>query len=171
MVDYPEAERAYSSARRVSPHHLEGTDMYSTALYVSKWWHRASTENRKGSAVNCFMILDEARQLPSLFFMYLYQRQTWHRVFKLLTIDFSFMDPVQVLYGFMNHWYFGKGKIFDSLFFALNWQHMKKDVELSYLAQETVAMDRLSPQAWYVGVSTLPVHHRWNLHNGEHFRS
>ncbi|KAH8963977.1 hypothetical protein BDL97_04G039700 [Sphagnum fallax] len=61
MVDYPEAERAYSSARRVSPHHLEGTDMYSTALY-----------------------------------------------------------------------------------------HMKKDVELSYLAQETVAMDRLSPQAWCV---------------------
>jgi anaphase-promoting complex subunit 3 len=27
---------------------------------------------------------------------------------------------------------------------------MKKDVELSYLAQETVAMDRLSPQAWCV---------------------
>ncbi|OAE33753.1 hypothetical protein AXG93_1264s1010 [Marchantia polymorpha subsp. ruderalis] len=37
--------------------------------------------------------------------------------------------------------------------FATSWvlcQHMKKDVELSYLAQETVAMDRLSPQAWCV---------------------
>ena len=61
MVNYPEAERAYSWARRVSPHYLEGMDMYSTALY-----------------------------------------------------------------------------------------HMKKDVQLSYLAQEAVAMDRLSPQAWCV---------------------
>lgn len=25
---------------------------------------------------------------------------------------------------------------------------MKKEVELSYLAQEAVSMDRLSPQAW-----------------------
>eukprot|EP00249_Psilotum_nudum_P000982 c13222_g1_i1 orf=51-2417(+) len=28
--------------------------------------------------------------------------------------------------------------------------HMKKEVELSYLAQETIAIDRLSPQAWCV---------------------
>lgn len=34
MVDYSEAERAYSWAQRVAPHYLEGTDMYSTALYV-----------------------------------------------------------------------------------------------------------------------------------------
>ncbi|KAL3694343.1 hypothetical protein R1sor_007994 [Riccia sorocarpa] len=61
MVDYPEAERIFSWARRISPHHLEGTDIFSTVLY-----------------------------------------------------------------------------------------HMKKDVELSYLAQEAVAMDRLSPQAWCV---------------------
>eukprot|EP00250_Pteridium_aquilinum_P028141 c36647_g1_i1 orf=92-2434(+) len=61
MVNYPEAERAFSWARRVSPYRLEGMDAYSTVLY-----------------------------------------------------------------------------------------HMKKDVELSYLAQETVAMDRLSPQAWCV---------------------
>lgn len=61
MVNYPEAERVYSWARRVSSHCSEGMDMYSTALY-----------------------------------------------------------------------------------------HMKKDVQLSYLAQETVAMDRLSPQAWCV---------------------
>ncbi|BBN06709.1 anaphase-promoting complex subunit 3 [Marchantia polymorpha subsp. ruderalis] len=61
MVDYPEAERIFSEARRISAHHLEGADIFSTVLY-----------------------------------------------------------------------------------------HMKKDVELSYLAQETVAMDRLSPQAWCV---------------------
>ena len=61
MVNYPEAERVYSWARRVSPHCSEGMDMYSTALY-----------------------------------------------------------------------------------------HMKKDVQLSYLAQNAVAMDRLSPQAWCV---------------------
>ncbi|MCO5564648.1 hypothetical protein L7F22_018314 [Adiantum nelumboides] len=61
MVNYPEAERAFSWARRVSPYRLEGMDAYSTVLY-----------------------------------------------------------------------------------------HMKKDVELSYLAQETVAMDRHSPQAWCV---------------------
>lgn len=61
MVNYPEAERVYSWARRVSPHCSEGMDMYSTALY-----------------------------------------------------------------------------------------HMKKDVQLSYLAQDAVAMDRLSPQAWCV---------------------
>ncbi|KAL2633353.1 hypothetical protein R1flu_004832 [Riccia fluitans] len=61
MVDYPEADRIFSWARRISPHHLQGTDIFSTVLY-----------------------------------------------------------------------------------------HMKKDVELSYLAQETVAMDRLSPQAWCV---------------------
>ncbi|XP_002968773.2 cell division cycle protein 27 homolog B [Selaginella moellendorffii] len=61
MVDYAEAERAFSWARRVSPYRLEGTDIYSTVLY-----------------------------------------------------------------------------------------HMKKDVELSYLAQEVVSMDRLSPQAWCV---------------------
>ncbi|CAM6127393.1 unnamed protein product [Calypogeia fissa] len=61
MVDYPEAERIFSWARRISPYHVEGTDIYSTVLY-----------------------------------------------------------------------------------------HMKKDVELSYLAQEIVSMDRLSPQAWCV---------------------
>lgn len=61
MVNYAEAERVYSWARRVSPHCSEGMDMYSTALY-----------------------------------------------------------------------------------------HMKKDVQLSYLAQDAVAMDRLSPQAWCV---------------------
>ncbi|KAJ7557247.1 hypothetical protein O6H91_05G118700 [Diphasiastrum complanatum] len=61
MVDYSEAERAFSWAHRVAPYRLEGSDVYSTVLY-----------------------------------------------------------------------------------------HMKKEVELSYLAQETVAMDRLSPQAWCV---------------------
>lgn len=61
MVNYPEAERAFSWARRVSPYRLEGIDVYSTILF-----------------------------------------------------------------------------------------HMKKEVELSYLAQEAVAMDRLSPQAWCV---------------------
>ncbi|KAH7278300.1 hypothetical protein KP509_38G034900 [Ceratopteris richardii] len=61
MVNYPEAVRAFSWARHVSPYRLEGMDVYSTVLY-----------------------------------------------------------------------------------------HMKKDVELSYLAQETIAIDRLSPQAWCV---------------------
>ncbi|KAJ7557246.1 hypothetical protein O6H91_05G118700 [Diphasiastrum complanatum] len=65
MVDYSEAERAFSWAHRVAPYRLEGSDVYSTVLY-----------------------------------------------------------------------------------------HMKKEVELSYLAQETVAMDRLSPQAWY-GIGTI----------------
>lgn len=33
-----------------------------------------------------------------------------------------------------------------SLFVAV--QHMKKEVELSYLAQEAIALDRMSPYAW-----------------------
>lgn len=36
MVNYPEAERVYSWARRVSPHCPVGMDMYSTALYHMK---------------------------------------------------------------------------------------------------------------------------------------
>jgi anaphase-promoting complex subunit 3 len=28
--------------------------------------------------------------------------------------------------------------------------HLKREVELSFLAQEMLALDRLSPQAWYV---------------------
>lgn len=36
MVDYYEAERAFSWARRVSPYYLEGMDIYSTVLYHMK---------------------------------------------------------------------------------------------------------------------------------------
>ncbi|KAH9323620.1 hypothetical protein KI387_018259, partial [Taxus chinensis] len=36
MVDYSEAERAFSWARRVSPYNLEGMDTYSTVLYHMK---------------------------------------------------------------------------------------------------------------------------------------
>ncbi|GAQ84112.1 DNA-binding cell division cycle control protein [Klebsormidium nitens] len=61
MVDYKEAERAFSWARRLCPHRLEGLDVYSTLLW-----------------------------------------------------------------------------------------HMKKEVELSYLAQEAIALDRMSPYAWCV---------------------
>lgn len=35
VVDYLEAERAFSLARRASPYSLEGMDIYSTVLYVS----------------------------------------------------------------------------------------------------------------------------------------
>lgn len=35
LVDYLEADRAFSLARRVSPYSLEGMDVYSTVLYVS----------------------------------------------------------------------------------------------------------------------------------------
>lgn len=34
MVDYKEAERAFSWARRLCPHRLEGLDVYSTLLWV-----------------------------------------------------------------------------------------------------------------------------------------
>ncbi len=39
---------------------------------------------------------------------------------------------------------------FDRLLYVslLCMQHMKKEVELSYLAQEAIAMDRMSPYAW-----------------------
>ncbi|XWS17325.1 hypothetical protein CRYUN_Cryun33cG0057600 [Craigia yunnanensis] len=36
LVDYLEADRAFSLARRVSPHSLEGMDIYSTVLYHLK---------------------------------------------------------------------------------------------------------------------------------------
>ncbi|XP_057859863.2 cell division cycle protein 27 homolog B isoform X3 [Cryptomeria japonica] len=36
MVDYSEAERAFSWARRVSPYNLEGMDIYSTVLFHMK---------------------------------------------------------------------------------------------------------------------------------------
>lgn len=35
LVDYLEADRAFTLARRVSPYSLEGMDIYSTVLYVS----------------------------------------------------------------------------------------------------------------------------------------
>ena len=35
LVDYLEADRAFSLARHASPHSLEGMDVYSTVLYVS----------------------------------------------------------------------------------------------------------------------------------------
>lgn len=35
LVDYLEADRAFSLARQVSPYSLEGMDIYSTVLYVS----------------------------------------------------------------------------------------------------------------------------------------
>lgn len=35
LVDYLEADRAFSLARRASPYSLEGLDVYSTVLYVS----------------------------------------------------------------------------------------------------------------------------------------
>lgn len=43
VVDYLEAERAFTLARRASPYSLEGMDIYSTVLYVSslfssKFW-------------------------------------------------------------------------------------------------------------------------------------
>ena len=34
-MDYLEADRAFSLARRASPYSLEGLDVYSTVLYVS----------------------------------------------------------------------------------------------------------------------------------------
>lgn len=35
MVDYLEADHAFSLARLASPYNLEGMDIYSTVLYVS----------------------------------------------------------------------------------------------------------------------------------------
>lgn len=35
LVDYLEADRAFSLARRASPYSLEGMDIYSTVLFVS----------------------------------------------------------------------------------------------------------------------------------------
>ena len=35
LVDYLEADRAFSLSHRVSPYSLEGMDIYSTVLYVS----------------------------------------------------------------------------------------------------------------------------------------
>lgn len=35
LVDYYEADRAFSLSRRASPYTLEGMDIYSTVLYVS----------------------------------------------------------------------------------------------------------------------------------------
>lgn len=35
LVEYLEADRAFSLARRASPYSLEGMDIYSTVLYVS----------------------------------------------------------------------------------------------------------------------------------------
>jgi cytochrome c-type biogenesis protein CcmH/NrfG len=35
LVDYLEADWAFSLARQASPYSLEGMDMYSTVLYVS----------------------------------------------------------------------------------------------------------------------------------------
>lgn len=35
MVDYLEADRAFSLTRLASPYNLEGMDIYSTVLYVS----------------------------------------------------------------------------------------------------------------------------------------
>ena len=35
MVDYLEADRAFSRARIASPYSLDGMDIYSTVLYVS----------------------------------------------------------------------------------------------------------------------------------------
>ena len=35
LVDYLEADRAFSLARQASPYSLEGMDIYSTVLYVS----------------------------------------------------------------------------------------------------------------------------------------
>lgn len=46
------------------------------------------------------------------------------------------------------------------------WQHLKEEMKLSYLAQELISTDRLSPQAWY-GVVLLHcalddvVAHQW----------
>lgn len=38
LVDYLEADRAFSLARHASPHSLEGMDVYSTVLYVSSFY-------------------------------------------------------------------------------------------------------------------------------------
>jgi len=38
LVDYLEADRAFSLARHASPHSLEGMDVYSTVLYVSYFY-------------------------------------------------------------------------------------------------------------------------------------
>lgn len=35
LVDYVEADQAFSLARRITPFSLEGMDIYSTVLYVS----------------------------------------------------------------------------------------------------------------------------------------
>jgi hypothetical protein len=32
-------------------------------------------------------------------------------------------------------------------------QHLNEEMRLSYLAQELISIDRLSPQAWYIFVS------------------
>lgn len=37
LVDFLEADRAFSLARRASPYSLEGMDIYSTVLYVSSF--------------------------------------------------------------------------------------------------------------------------------------
>ena len=36
LVDYLEADRAFNLARQITPYSLEGMDIYSTVLYVSK---------------------------------------------------------------------------------------------------------------------------------------
>lgn len=38
LVDFLEADRAFSLARRASPYSLEGMDIYSTVLYVSSFY-------------------------------------------------------------------------------------------------------------------------------------
>ena len=36
LVDYLEADQAFRHARQITPYSLEGMDIYSTVLYVSK---------------------------------------------------------------------------------------------------------------------------------------
>ena len=50
LVDYLEADRAFSLARHASPHSLEGMDVYSTVLYVSSfYWYLEQNDCKPAS--------------------------------------------------------------------------------------------------------------------------
>lgn len=76
-----------------------------------------------------------------------YSKLLWHMKKEVENIPYKqFISEFTLRKGINHHWSAWQGL---EVYSTVLW-HMKKEVEVSYLAQEAIAQDRRSPQAWAI---------------------
>jgi len=92
LVDYLEADWAFSLAHQASPYSLEGMDMYSTVLYVSS--HYIVLEKIVHFSPGCNLKINSLRASPATLVILADQKH----IFYILPTTFSIKTPTDSIF-------------------------------------------------------------------------